>query len=492
MKRVDRTLLGQLLGQTEEGVRKMIEQEFLHLHYTNHPHVVRLFDFRQDARYAYFVMEAANGGDLKRLVAELYKKHDGKLSEPYVADILHQSLYALHYLHQDARIHKDVKTENLMLLSQEARRPHVVLIDLGLAEMVGDDERGPVPAGTLQTMAPEVIDTHLGRRPEGFDQRCDIYSLGVVAFELFTGKVPYEPVSRNDGSYDYAATRELVETVDVSETLVRQAGRSPGAVDLVRRMLSMDPNKRPTALECMRDEWLIGHIERRRRRQRKAEGMHSLSSLSSLNLSFDIPVTAEEAGERISQARRGAISMALMEFSNRSAQMRAAAYHLAANMPISQLARVTESFKRMDTDLSGDLSYSEMACVLMDALGVDEHDALYVASCIDMDRSGAVNFREFAAATTTLCQEREREVLGWVSAALEASGQDGLSFEEVRKVVEEASGGRIQHADVADWCRAAEHVLEGEALLDLCRHSSKISPQAFRQKFGWPIKGGPA
>ncbi|CAK0880822.1 unnamed protein product, partial [Prorocentrum cordatum] len=140
LKRVDRERASRHFGMDDAQVSSMIEQEFWHMQRTTHPHIIKLFDFFQDARYAYYVMEAVNGGTLKELAENTYGKAgkgqprgSQKLSEAYVAEMLQQAAYALHHLHEDSRIHMDVKLENLMLLAPDGP-PHLVLIDLGIVE----------------------------------------------------------------------------------------------------------------------------------------------------------------------------------------------------------------------------------------------------------------------------------------------------------------------------------------------------------------------
>jgi len=166
------------------------------------------------------------------------------------------------------RIHKDFKLENWWLRPRGLPN-HVVLIDLGFMEMLPDEQAGGrlMPAGTPHTMAPEVIETFLGLRP-GFDEKCDIYSLGVVLLELLVGRLPYEPVytaAKPRSEVDHAATLELIRTLDIATALL-EAGRSRGMVELVSSMCRCAPEERPTALECLRHDWLVRQGERRRLR----------------------------------------------------------------------------------------------------------------------------------------------------------------------------------------------------------------------------------
>merc|ERR1719387_381091 len=119
------------------------------------------------------------------------------------------------------------------MLQNAKGAPHVVLIDLGLMEMLPEEDgRSPMPAGTPQIMAPEVISIHLGEQAGSFDERCDIYSLGICAFELLVGRPPYE-VANKDGpknKIDYAGIQAQIDTMDLMTGL---AGRSKDAVELV-------------------------------------------------------------------------------------------------------------------------------------------------------------------------------------------------------------------------------------------------------------------
>merc|ERR1719171_428383 len=127
-------------------------------------------------------------------------------------------------------------------------------------------------------MAPEVIDAHLGQTG-GFDEQCDIYSLGICAFELLVGRPPYQPVLKGgNGPVDYAATRSQIETMDLATVLSKEVGRSEGAVDIVQRMLAVDPKQRPSASELLLHRWLAARPERAISRQISVDGPQASES----------------------------------------------------------------------------------------------------------------------------------------------------------------------------------------------------------------------
>ncbi|CAJ1328873.1 unnamed protein product [Effrenium voratum] len=466
MKRVDRKKLSKAFQISDEEAELMVEQEFWNMKKTNHPHIIKLFDFFQDERYAYFVMESVNGGTLRQLM----ERTGPKLSEGYIAELLQQSLYALRYLHYASRIHKDVKLENLMLLAPGGP-PHLVLIDLGVAETRQGDA-GLMPAGTPQTMAPEVIDCMLGKGTS-FDDRCDIFSLGVVAHQLFTGKAPYDVAYKGGktwGPVDYAATRANMEG-----DLTKDMSASEGGQDLVRQMLQPEPSSRPTSLDLLDHPWLVHHCERRRLRRLRVEGRNSLGGAA-------LSVEAEEAaGEELLWLERRRICKALVRFAKRTPLQRAVAYHLAAYLPVGDLRRAADSFKRVDQERSGHISYDEVAFALEEVLGIQREDGHLVAAAMDTDASGRLDFQEFSAALAMVSGDREQRLFDRLLEKLGIEGQADLTIEQVHQAVEQAMRGPVTREVLIDWLsRVAKR--QQQELLENPVHV--ISNNDFRKLFG--------
>jgi len=113
-----------------------IEQEILIMRQVDHPHIVRLFQWYEDAGHLYLVLEALVGGTLKEVLMEMQKKNKG-LKEDWIRKVIHQSCGGMAYCHSLRLVHKDLKDENIMLLRKdpEFEEPFAVIIDLGIAEM---------------------------------------------------------------------------------------------------------------------------------------------------------------------------------------------------------------------------------------------------------------------------------------------------------------------------------------------------------------------
>ncbi|MFO0814359.1 MAG: serine/threonine-protein kinase [Gemmatales bacterium] len=147
----------------------------------NHPNIVNIHDYGDKAGWCYFIMEYVDGVNLRQAI-------QAKSVEPKEAmSIVGQVCDALQYAHQEGVVHRDIKPENILL----DKRGRVKIADFGLAKLLGGSTLSRhltatnQVMGTVGYMAPEQME---GSRE--VDQRADIFSLGVVFYELLTGELP--------------------------------------------------------------------------------------------------------------------------------------------------------------------------------------------------------------------------------------------------------------------------------------------------------------
>jgi len=144
----------------------------------NHPHIVTVYDFGRAGGFYFLLMEFVDGVNLRQAMgANRFTPEQALAVVPPICE-------ALQYAHEHGIVHRDIKPENL-LLDKEGR---VKIADFGIAKMLGEDMSTGVaesqPAGTPQYMAPEQ------KEHQRTDHRADIYSLGVVLYEMLTGELP--------------------------------------------------------------------------------------------------------------------------------------------------------------------------------------------------------------------------------------------------------------------------------------------------------------
>src|SRR5438270_10551778 len=152
-----------------------------------HPNIVQVFDFGFDERQHqhFIVMEHVPG----RSCAELLRDH-GHLEVVETVEIISQACRGLDYAHRNGVVHRDVKPGNLLVSDAEV----VKLADFGIARATGQSSITQVGSvlGTAAYLAPEQA------RGEEAGPRADIYSLGVVAYQLLSGRLPYEANSLSE------------------------------------------------------------------------------------------------------------------------------------------------------------------------------------------------------------------------------------------------------------------------------------------------------
>ncbi|GMU59755.1 MAG: hypothetical protein AMXMBFR34_15180 [Myxococcaceae bacterium] len=194
----------------------------------NHPHIVQIFDFAEEPRRVYCVMELLPGRSLAQLAHE-----DGPLPLKRIARLLAQAADALQAAHALGVVHRDVKPDNLFVTVGPDGRDLLKVLDFGVARRLsgeGARTQHGVVLGTPYYMAPEQA---AGR---AVDARADVYSLGVALFELVSSQ-NFAAVER-PAPLTRSATGEAVP---------------PELTALIAACLSLDPDQRPASARAVGD-----------------------------------------------------------------------------------------------------------------------------------------------------------------------------------------------------------------------------------------------
>src|SRR5580698_922340 len=146
----------------------------------NHPNIVQVYDFGRTDEFFYFIMEFVDGVNLRALI------RNGHLEPAQALKIVPQICEALQFAHDEGIVHRDIKPENILI----DKKGRVKIADFGIAKILGGvaepsltETRGTI--GTPNYMAPEQME-----KPSTVDHRADIFSLGVVFYEMLTGELP--------------------------------------------------------------------------------------------------------------------------------------------------------------------------------------------------------------------------------------------------------------------------------------------------------------
>lgn len=222
------------LQRDADRTKERLKAEANILFSLRHAHIVQLFDVIETKEWLYLVMELVQGGELYDIIKN---KH---LSEPEARYVFKQVADALRYIHSKGLVHRDLKPENI-LVDQKASRDgllEVKITDFGYAKLVDDGYSTTLTqVGTPQYWAPEVSDA--GMCAKGYDERVDLWSLGVLLYVMLEGVYPFS-----------------------REEQIKQASfkfhrlSSSRAKDLIRALIQVRPEDRLSLDDCLKHGWI--------------------------------------------------------------------------------------------------------------------------------------------------------------------------------------------------------------------------------------------
>jgi len=236
------------LEQLEDSARKTVEDEIISLKLLRvGPNIIRLLDVfeeRNNPGHKYLVFEAMQGGNLlSRIVEkEVYTEREAR-------EVCKTVFTAIDYCHKKKVAHRDIKPQNVFLYEM-GNDTSVRVANFGFARKVTHENCLQTLCGTADYVAPEILD----QRVQGYDERCDIWSLGVFTYVLLGGYPPFEGVHDNIAIEILRGEFEFHEEYwgDISDC----------AKQMISHMLLVDPRQRITASVALSCKWMETDEER--------------------------------------------------------------------------------------------------------------------------------------------------------------------------------------------------------------------------------------
>jgi len=217
---------------------ELIVSEIHMMKSSNHPNIIGYIDAYSKNNDLWVVMEYMDQGMLTEWL-EQYPFGPCQMSEPEIAFIMGETLKALKYIHNLHRVHRDIKSDNILLND----RGEVKLADFGYAaQLTQQKQKRNTIVGTPYWMAPELI------RGQSYDTKVDIWSLGIMAMEMAEGEPPY---------MEFPPLRALflISTKGIPP-LKEEDKWSADFKDFLAKCLEKDPEKRPNAVEMLKHNFL--------------------------------------------------------------------------------------------------------------------------------------------------------------------------------------------------------------------------------------------
>eukprot|EP01129_Flabellula_baltica_P010203 TRINITY_DN428_c0_g2_i1.p1 TRINITY_DN428_c0_g2~~TRINITY_DN428_c0_g2_i1.p1 ORF type:complete len:286 (-),score=63.85 TRINITY_DN428_c0_g2_i1:78-935(-) len=214
---------------------KKIDKEIHFLKVSKSCGVVELIETFKSSSKFYIVMELIKGGELFEYVSD-----NDHLSEEETAIVMKQILSSLKVIHSRGVVHRDLKLENILIT--DTTNLTVKISDFGLATQF-NQRKLKKSCGTPEYVAPEVLIS------QEYDNRCDLWSLGVIAYMLLSGYPPFYGDDTAD-ILERVVTGEYTFKIPIWEK-VSEEGKS-----FVMRLLVSDPDHRAGIEECMESNWM--------------------------------------------------------------------------------------------------------------------------------------------------------------------------------------------------------------------------------------------
>lgn len=213
-------------------VTSVLQKEIRMLSQCNSPYITKYFGSHLTGSKLYIAMEFMEGGAVEKLLKPK------PFEEVYVAVLIREILKGLDYMHDQGKIHRDIKAGNVLLGGDGS----VKLADFGVAgQMTDRAQKRMTFVGTPYWMAPEVI------KQSGYDQRADVWSLGITTIEMAKGHPPLHGIQ---------PLRALFLIPKANHRPVLQGDFSARMKEFVQQCLEKDPANRPSVKQLLKHRWL--------------------------------------------------------------------------------------------------------------------------------------------------------------------------------------------------------------------------------------------
>ena len=370
---------------------KEILNEISILKNLDHPKILKVLDFFSTTHLYYIITEYCPDGELFNEIIKV-----GKFDEGQSAFIMNQIFKAITYCHSLNIIHRDLKPENIMITEREKNGClQVKIIDFGTAKI---SERGQSEnryVGSSYYMAPEVI-------KRKYNEKCDLWSCGVIMYILLSGRPPF------DGDDD----NEILENVKKGEYDLSNypfPTLSEESIDLIKKLLTYDPNKRISASEALKHPW-FKTAEFKKKDQ----------------INIVPPSLAKQMIQNLQKYR-----------SDNMLRCAVIAYLVHHNTNIEQCVEAGKLFNRIDLNNNGRIEKEELIKGIEKYWNLTRNevekqvDTLF--NHIDTDHNGFIEYEEFVRAAVDPKIFMSRNYLKFAFGYFDRDNSGDISLEEIKK-----------------------------------------------------------
>jgi len=410
------------------------DEEIELLRQLDHPNIVKLFEYFSDNDKYYLITEYCKGGDLFDLIKK--KKRFSELSAAYIMFQIFRALIYCHNTHH--LVHRDIKPENIVVFRKNNALEDlydVKLIDFGISKIFNKIEKNNDNRikGSLNYMAPEVLE---GK----YNEKCDIWSCGVILYILVIGEYPFKGDSKSDilkkikkGKYNFPDGFKEKSSNELME--------------LISKCLQVDVSKRISAKDALSDKFF---------------------NLYDAN-EFFIHVTPAFLNKTINNIKKYEIKNILQEL---------CFTYFVHNYPNQDdIILINRVFSKFNTSNDGKMTIDELKKGLMKYLfkgkkskAAAEKEAITIFKKLDGNNNGFIECEEFIRAGIDKKLIKNKKVLKFMFDFLDKNRNGEISFEELKEVFkrekDDGNNNKEDEENLKELMKSIDTDLNGQISFD--------------------------
>ena len=391
------------ISDKEKEEEDEISNEIKVLRSLDHPNILKIFEFFSSKDSYTIVTEFCSGGDLFQEIID-----KGPFKEKYCAFVLYQILSAINHCHANHIIHGDLKPENVLIVDKDKNEfPRIKICDFGTSQIFGKGKAQRKAFGSPYYLAPEIYDGN-------YNEKCDLWSCGIILYILLSARPPF------GGEED----EEIIESVKLGRYDLESPpfnNLSLDCLDLLKKLLTIDPKQRISAQEALEHKWFKFH-----------ESKELFNTIKDER-------TIKKLIHNLKSYKRNSF---IQEF---------ALSYLVHNFPqMKEVINANKLFNQLDTDGDGKINKNDLLKGLktQNDSKTLEKDVDRIYRNIDMDKNGYIGNEEFVRAAVSKEKFIEDHILRFAFRYFDKNNSGEISRTELESVFKQgvADQTRIQEA----------------------------------------------